>query len=60
MDNCGAFTINQFVTWSNIGRSSVFSYISKGELKTKKLGRRTLILRKDAQAFLDSLPEGRP
>ncbi|MFO1136035.1 MAG: DNA-binding protein [Rhodoblastus sp.] len=38
------------------GRTAVFGEIKAGRLKARKLGRRTIILRQDAEAWLQSLP----
>jgi len=41
---------------SGIGRTRIFSAIGSGELLARKFGRRTVILRKDLEAFLHGLP----
>jgi len=53
----GAFTLLEFLAWSRIGRSKAYEEIAEGRLKIRKLGRKTLILRKDAEEWLESLPE---
>ena len=54
-----AFTVEQFMSWAQIGRTKTYNLLSDPNsiLKCKKVGRKTLILRKDAEAWLDSLPE---
>jgi len=52
-----AFTVNEFLKWSRLGRTKVYQLIADGDLKSKKVGRKTLILRADAEAWLNSLPE---
>lgn len=42
---------------SGIGRTKLYEAISRGELKARKFGSRTLILREDLVGFLKSLPE---
>jgi excisionase family DNA binding protein len=41
---------------AGIGRTKIYEAISDGRLKARKLGKRTLVLRGDLQAFLDNLP----
>jgi excisionase family DNA binding protein len=42
---------------AGIGRTKLYQAIAEGELKARKLGKRTLILRGDLQRFLKNLPE---
>ncbi len=53
----GAFTLAEFLTWARIGRTKAYQEIDAGRLKVRKLGRKTLILRTDAEAWLNNLPE---
>jgi len=53
----GAFSVNEFLAWASIGRTTFYSEVSKGRIKTKKLGNKTLIQYNAAQAWLASLPE---
>lgn len=53
----GAFTVEEFLGWARIGRTKLYQEINEGRLKPRKLGRKTLILRADAEAWLNSLPE---
>ena len=41
---------------AGIGRTKIYQAIADGKLKARKLGKRTLVLRADLQAFLASLP----
>ena len=41
---------------AGVGRSTIYQSINTGDLKARKAGRRTLILRDDLQAWLDSFP----
>lgn len=54
----GAFTVNEFLIWACIGRTKFYEELRNGNIKIRKLGAKTLILRKDAEAWLESLPEG--
>ena len=42
---------------SGIGRTKLYEAIANGELKARKFGARTIILRADLLVFLSSLPE---
>ncbi len=44
-------------TGAPIGKSSIYSLINSGQLKARKLGNRTIVLRVDFLDFLKSLPE---
>lgn len=41
---------------AGIGRTKIYEAISDGRLTARKLGKRTLVLRADLQAFLSNLP----
>ena len=41
---------------ASVGRSTIYQSIKDGDLKARKAGRRTLILRNDLQAWLNSFP----
>lgn len=56
-EQTAAFTVAEFLNWARIGRTKAYKEIESGRLKTRKLGRKTLILREDAQAWLNALPE---
>ena len=49
-------TIPEFLVWSRIGRTKTYEQIADGVLRAFKVGRRTLIKRDDALAWLDSQP----
>jgi excisionase family DNA binding protein len=55
-----ALTLRQVVALSGVSRSSVYMAIGAGELRCKKLGRRTIVRFEDFRAWLDSLPDLRP
>ena len=54
--DCGAFTVSEFLLWAKIGRTKFYSEVEKGHLKVRKFGRKTLVLRTDAVAWLEALP----
>jgi excisionase family DNA binding protein len=41
---------------ANVGRSTVYEEIKAGRLVARKMGRRTIILDQDLQAWLSTLP----
>jgi excisionase family DNA binding protein len=52
-----AYSITELAQVAGVGRSFIYEEINSGQLKMKKAGRRTLILRADAMNWLASLPE---
>lgn len=53
LDDCLSVRIPQAAQLLGIGRSSVYELIKRGELKTIKIGRSTLIPMDDLRAFID-------
>jgi hypothetical protein len=51
-----AFSIDDVVALSGVGRTLVFAEIKIGRLVARKCGRRTVILLIDLQNWLNSLP----
>ena len=60
MDNAKDFkeglSIGEACAIAGIGRTSLYDAIRDGSLIARKLGKRTLILRRDLDAFLTALP----
>ena len=54
-----AFTIAEFGAAHGIGKSLIYEEIGAGRLRCRKVGRRTLILAGDAEAWRNALPDGR-
>lgn len=54
-----AYTIAAFCRSFGIGRSLAYSEIAAGRLRVRKAGRRTLVLKADAEAWASNLPVGR-
>ena len=51
-----AYSIFESCEVSSVGRTTLYAAIKRGDLKTHKVGRRTLITSKELLAWLDSLP----
>lgn len=54
-----SFTIAEAVLATGISRSTIWEKISAGQLRAKRNGKTTLILRDDLVTFLTSLPDWR-
>ncbi len=54
--NTGALTVKEFLIWARISRTTFYKEVREGRLPLKKIGRRSLILRSDADAWLSNLP----
>ena len=54
--DCLAVGIMDAARLAGVGRSTIYGSINAGDLKARKAGRRTLILREDLKALLDSFP----
>ncbi|ACA18347.1 Prophage CP4-57 regulatory [Methylobacterium sp. 4-46] len=52
-----AHTIAEVVQISGAGRTTIYAEIAAQRLKAKKLGRRTLIMSDDLEAWLSNLPD---
>ncbi|MCK1507552.1 helix-turn-helix domain-containing protein [Bradyrhizobium sp. 18] len=51
-----AFTVEEAGQVSRIGRNQLYLAVQTGALRARKLGKKTLILRDDLRAWLESLP----
>ena len=56
----GALSIAKLCAYASVGRTTVFAEIKAGRLVARKLGRSTVILIEDVDAWLQSLPRVRP
>lgn len=54
-----AFSVTEAARRAGIGRTLIYEIINRGELRVKKLGRRSLILADDLQRWLSRLPEAK-
>jgi hypothetical protein len=59
LDNL-AYTIPEFVAAARVCKSKIYTEIAAGRLKAKKAGRRTVILRSEAERYLAALPDLTP
>jgi excisionase family DNA binding protein len=50
------WSITDAARTANVGRSTVYEEIKAGRLVARKMGRRTIILDRDLQAWLSTLP----
>ena len=55
-----ALSVEQAAERISCGRTYLYELIAKGRLPAKKLGKRTLILEKDVDAFLNGLERYEP
>lgn len=51
-----ALSIEQTMQFTGLGRTALYAAMARGELRARKFGRKTIIMRTDARAFLDGLP----
>lgn len=52
-----AYSIPALKNATSLSRSLIYEHIKRGLLKTTKVGKRTLVLRADAERWLASLPQ---
>jgi hypothetical protein len=55
-ETAAAFSILEFCAWAGVGRSSAYQQLRDGKLRAKKIGKRTVVLRADAEHWLAELP----
>jgi excisionase family DNA binding protein len=55
-DELGAMTVKEFCASYKIGNTLIYDLIKRGDLRAVKVGRRTLILKQDAQTWARLLP----
>ena len=51
-----AFSVDQACAVAGVGKTKFYEIVAAGTLKTRRLGRRRLVLRRDLQLFLETLP----
>lgn len=55
-EHSGAMTVKEFLDWARISRTTFYKEVNAGRIQLKKVGKRSLVRRADAEAWLDSLP----
>ena len=55
-----SFSIEEVCSLTGLGRTKLYEAINFGDLKAKKWGTRTVILKEDLEMFLKSLPQLTP
>ena len=56
--NAMAYSVDEVVGLTKISRATLYQKMKSGNLRFKKLGRRTLVLHDDLTSFLKSLDDG--
>ena len=51
-----AYTIAEACAVARIGRTALYEAIRSGDLRARKHGRRTVVVRDDLKKFIESLP----
>ena len=52
-----AYHIDEAVEVSGVGRTKMYAFIKTGKLKSRKVGKRRIVLADDLKAMLEDLPE---
>jgi excisionase family DNA binding protein len=52
-----AFAVREFCARYGICRQTFYDEIKRGRIKARKLGKKTLVLKSDAESWAKSLPE---
>ncbi len=52
-----AYTVNEILREIGIGRSKLYAEIAAGKLIPRKIGKKTIFLARDVEAYLDNLPK---
>lgn len=53
----GALSINQFCEWASIQRTKYYELVAAKEITPRKIGGKPVILMRDAEVWLNGLPE---
>lgn len=55
--NKSAYTVTETMREIGIGRSKLYSEIKAGQITPRKIGKKTIFLAKDIEAYLEALPK---
>lgn len=55
-DHQGAFSVKEFLSWARISRTKFYEEVGARRIEVRKLGKKTLVPRQEAERWLDSLP----
>lgn len=50
-----AYSVNETLGLLSLGRTKFYELVESGEIKTAKVGKKTLVLASEIQAFLDRI-----
>lgn len=51
-----AYTVNELTREIGVSRSKLYQEIAEGKITPRKLGKKTIFLRSDVEAYLSNLP----
>lgn len=54
--DCGALPLKRFCAWANISAPTAYKEINEGRLELRKIGKKSIILKSEADRWLNSLP----
>ena len=55
-----AYSIEEVSSITGLGRTKLYQIINSGDLKSRKIGKRTLVLKEDLETFLTNLAPYEP
>lgn len=54
-----AYSVSDVLKMVGIGRTKFYQLVTAGDIKTRKIGTRTIVLASDLEAWVQSLPTSR-
>lgn len=58
--NRSVYSVDEASSSLGLGKTKIYQLINRGQLKARKIGKRTIILKEDIDAFLASLETIQP